>query len=187
VIYFYNGSTQRRQVETEEVLTGVCAKGAVHAWAVGEEGDIYFFNGRRWSKQHKVDGALNCVTAADTSHVFAGGSNTDGDAGVVHSFDGSKWSNVGEFPSTADRQGSPKGITAIAAPDYHHVWVAGDDAYIYNGLFWRIPYNPPVTFPPTYMDASDSEHVWAGTASGEIFLKINVIPLQLLFPKETFR
>jgi len=105
----------------------------------------------------------------------------------VHAFNGSGWSKIGEFPAAVDGHGSPRGISAIAGADYNHVWAVGETGYSYNGSFWRIFYNTPVDFPPTCIDASDRDHVWAGTTDGGIYTRINVIPLRDLFPKETFR
>ena len=189
VIYFYDGSTFRKQLEMDEVLTGVSAAGENRAWAVGDKGGVYFFDGRRWSKQRDVGGTLNCVASIDASQVYVGGSATVAgrDTGVVHAFDGSKWTKIGEFPATTDQQGSPNGISVIAGVDYYHIWAVGNAAYSYNGSFWRIFYHPPGDFPPTCLTGSDTEHVWAGTADGGIYLRINVVPLRHLFPKETFR
>lgn len=190
VVYFYNGSTFSKQFEANEVLTGVSADGANRAWAVGDKGGVYFFDGRRWSKKREIGAALNCVVALDASHVFAGGSATAGgrNTGVVYAFDGFRWKKIGEFPATADqRPASLEGITAIAAVDSGHVWAAGNAGYTYNGSLWRVFYHPQADFPPTCISGSDADNVWAGTAGGGIYLRTNVVPLRIFFPKETFR
>jgi len=171
-------------------VPSIAAGGPEAVWTSDKLGKIYFFDGRRWSKKREVGAALNCVAALDASHVFAGGSATAGgrNTGVVYAFDGFRWKKIGEFPATADqRPASLEGITAIAAVDSGHVWAAGNAGYTYNGSFWRVFYHPQSDFPPTCISGSDADNVWAGTAGGGIYLRTNVVPLRIFFPKETFR
>lgn len=166
-IYFYNGSSWKKQHEKEMPFTVNCssdiyALDAEHVWVVGPEGTVLFFNGSSWSELYGIGAGtdLTSVYSASESKVWAVGDYS------IFFYDGSNWIEQKENPYSMGT------YREIDGADQFHVWVAtGYDEKIlfFNGDTWSTQYvaNSEVV---ESISAADSVNVWAACSSGTIYL-----------------
>lgn len=148
-IYFYDGSSWKKQYEHEGLVSGdIWSSDAEHAWASGFLGAIFAYGGTGWGEQYRTEGILlQAGSAADADHAWAAGNlnadMTDIDLsssevpplGRILYFDGSAWTPQAEMEKPV------MDVCALAADD---VWAsgAGGRVFFYDGSSWI-----PIAFP----------------------------------------
>ena len=136
-----------------------------------------------WKAVITAKGPVTSIAAGGPEAVWASDK-----LGKLYLFNGSIWRT--QFTAHDFNNNSIVCICALGSKRAYAVNTNGDSAESERPesvLYSRVFYHPQADFPPTCISGSDADNVLAGTAGGGIYLRINVVPLRIFFPKETFR